>query len=216
MSQCRIVTAATLSMLSLAITVPATQAWAAPRLAVAPLRTVLADRTADEIATVAHGALRAEVEQRPLAAAVSWRLLAELVGSRSGVDAGELATVWSAISSQRRIVMAAALAQVGVPYVRNGEDPAIGFDCSGLTRFAFRFAGIELAHQSEAQIGAARRVQQPEAGDLIHWPGHILMSLGVHGLAVHASTPGEPVNVTVVTRRAVSYGVVVSDEPQRG
>jgi cell wall-associated NlpC family hydrolase len=62
----------------------------------------------------------------------------------------------------------AARAQVGKPYRSAGKGPG-GFDCSGLTAFAFKAAGISLGASSFAQYAQGTRVAkaQIQAGDLV-------------------------------------------------
>ena len=47
--------------------------------------------------------------------------------------------------------VAAAQSQMGVPYVAYQATPGVGFDCSGLTSYAWGQAGLYLPHQSRAQ-----------------------------------------------------------------
>jgi len=91
-----------------------------------------------------------------------------------------------------------ALAQQGDAY-RYGATGPDAFDCSGLTTFAYRAAGIELPRTSRAQATAgvpvARDALQP--GDLVFFyspVSHVGMYIG-NGQMVHASTAGQPVKV---------------------
>jgi cell wall-associated NlpC family hydrolase len=91
-----------------------------------------------------------------------------------------------------------ALAQVGDAY-RYGATGPDAFDCSGLTSFAYRAAGMEIPRTSRAQAGAgvpvARNALQP--GDLVFFyspVSHVGMYIG-NGQMVHASTAGQPVKV---------------------
>ena len=61
-----------------------------------------------------------------------------------------------------------ALAQVGAPYASGGTTPA-GFDCSGLTQYAFKKAGISLSRTSYDQfgVGTAIKKSQIQSGDLV-------------------------------------------------
>ncbi|WP_308282883.1 C40 family peptidase [Pseudonocardia nigra] len=103
------------------------------------------------------------------------------------------------------VAIAAAMAQVGLPYVWGGDGPAAGkagFDCSGLTRYAYGVAGIALPRTSHAQYHAGPRVA-PGAplrpGDLVFYGTprrvhHVGLYLG-DGRMVTASRPGSPVGV---------------------
>ena len=56
--------------------------------------------------------------------------------------------------------IAAAMGQLGVPYVRYTSSPGVSFDCSGLTSYAWGQAGVYLPHQSRAQAAML-----PHAGE---------------------------------------------------
>jgi len=62
----------------------------------------------------------------------------------------------------------AARAQIGKPYRLAGKGPG-GFDCSGLTAYVFRAAGIPLGASSYVQYGQGTPVSrsQIQAGDLV-------------------------------------------------
>jgi cell wall-associated NlpC family hydrolase len=66
------------------------------------------------------------------------------------------------------VAVAAARTQIGKPYQSAGKGPS-GFDCSGLTAFAFKAAGISLGASSYAQYGQGTSVSksQIQSGDLV-------------------------------------------------
>ena len=88
----------------------------------------------------------------------------------------------------------AALSQQGVPYVWGGTTPGQGLDCSGLTQWAYREAGIELPRLAQEQDTAGDAVAQGDLqpGDLAVWSGHVAMYVG-NGQLVEA---GDPVSVS--------------------
>jgi peptidoglycan DL-endopeptidase CwlO len=98
----------------------------------------------------------------------------------------------------------AALAQQGTPYVWGGAAPG-GFDCSGLTSWAYKQAGISIPRSSRAQYGVGKSVPLSalQAGDLVFYGGsagsihHVALALGPDKI-IHASTYGKPVAVTTV------------------
>jgi cell wall-associated NlpC family hydrolase len=99
------------------------------------------------------------------------------------------------------LVIKTALAQVGKPYIYGSMGPT-GFDCSGLTAFAFAAGGITLPHSSAAQSTMGVRVprSQLRPGDLVFFYSpisHVGLYLG-NGMMVHARTFGSPVAVTSV------------------
>jgi peptidoglycan DL-endopeptidase CwlO len=88
-----------------------------------------------------------------------------------------------------------ALQQVGVPYVWGASNPGAGFDCSGLTSWAYEMAGLEIPrHSAEQAIGAAVPPDQLLPGDLVVWQGHVAMVIG-DGMMVEA---GDPVQVSPI------------------
>ena len=64
--------------------------------------------------------------------------------------------------------MDAARAQIGDGYAYGGTAPG-GFDCSGLTMYAFGKTGVALPHNSQAQAGMGRAVDRKDIrpGDLV-------------------------------------------------
>ncbi|MDO9378689.1 MAG: C40 family peptidase [Nocardioidaceae bacterium] len=94
--------------------------------------------------------------------------------------------------------------QLGDPYVAGGNGPN-GFDCSGLTQYAFKKAGINIPRTSRAQAAALRPVSKSKMkrGDLIYfYKGqsvyHAAIYMGKkngHKLIMHASRSGTPVKV---------------------
>lgn len=100
-----------------------------------------------------------------------------------------------------QIAVDTALAQVGKPYVWAGAGPNV-FDCSGLTQFAYRAAGIALPHSSRMQstIGTPVPRDQLQPGDLVFFyspVGHVGMYIG-NGLMVYAPIAGDVVKVGAV------------------
>jgi hypothetical protein len=101
-----------------------------------------------------------------------------------------------------------ALAQVGTPYLWGGAEPG-GFDCSGLVRYAYAAAGLQLPRVAQDQYDAGP-VLPPDtalvAGDLVFFGAgrraveHVGIYLG-GGQMVDAPHTGalvrvEPVNLT--------------------
>jgi len=125
------------------------------------------------------------------------------VAARLEVDAGRLETAWINADQEHQIALLSALTQVGVPYHRNSSKPGIGFDCSGLTSFAWAQSGLELSHHSSTQLhdAAPRTLDTAQAGDLVYYPGHVMLWLGLDNLIVHAPNRGHPVQVDTITTR---------------
>jgi cell wall-associated NlpC family hydrolase len=111
-------------------------------------------------------------------------------------------------SSRSGIAVQAALSQQDVPYRFASSSPGVAFDCSGLTSYAWRQAGVSLPHQSRAQFAATPRVpiDQAQPGDLLFFYSpisHVSIYLG-GGQHVHAPATGKTVSIGTV-----SWGKVV-------
>jgi len=109
----------------------------------------------------------------------------------------------------------AALSQVGVPYQWGGDGPGAGdqgFDCSGLTVFAYAAAGIGLPRTAHTQYVAGPHVPAGAAlqpGDLVFYGSssavhHVGLYLG-DGRMVNAPTYDQPVQVSYYRWRGDDY-----------
>lgn len=91
--------------------------------------------------------------------------------------------------------VAAAKSELGTPYVWGGTTPGSGFDCSGLTQWAWRQAGVELPRLAQEQtVGRPVAYEELQAGDLLVWDGHVAMYDG-QGSIVEA---GDPVSLNPI------------------
>ena len=91
-------------------------------------------------------------------------------------------------SEQGQAAAQAALSQVGTPYGWGGTGNG-SFDCSGLTQWAWRQAGVELPRTAESQaVGRQVSAEELQPGDLVVWDGHVAMYSG-DGQIVEAGSP---------------------------
>jgi cell wall-associated NlpC family hydrolase len=100
--------------------------------------------------------------------------------------------------------IAAAESVLGVPYVYGGASPQSGFDCSGLTMWAWAHAGVSLPHSSQMQYSSLPHVSkdQLQPGDLVFFYSpisHVGLYVG-GGSMIHAPHTG-----AVVSRVAVYW-----------
>ena len=106
----------------------------------------------------------------------------------------------SARRTRAEIAVAAAREQLGKPYRWGGDGPRT-FDCSGLTSYAWRAAGVHLPHSSRAQFASGRRVALDDLrpGDLVYRPGHIGIYIGGDRM-IHAPQSGQRVQISPLRR----------------
>ncbi len=108
-------------------------------------------------------------------------------------------------------VIAAAHTELGLPYIWGGGGyngpTGGGFDCSGLTSYAFHQVGLDLPRTAQDQYSATASSKLPggfdpasyQPGDLIFYGTadnihHVAIAIG-NGQLIQASTFGEPLNI---------------------
>ena len=121
--------------------------------------------------------------------------------TRASRDTREASATVVGGSQAAQVAVDAALSQRGKPYVWGAGGPG-SYDCSGLTQYAFRAAGISLPHSSKMQSGMGQAVarDQLQAGDLVFFyspVSHVGIYIG-NGQMVHAPTSGDVVKVASI------------------
>ena len=121
-----------------------------------------------------------------------------------------LAPAGSLLPGERAVK--AAQSQLGVPYVWAGASPGYGFDCSGLTMWAWGVAGVSLAHGATEQYYEIPHVSMADLipGDLIFYGNsyvlyHVVMYIG-GGMVVQAEETGTNVMDTPIPPGAYGAG----------
>jgi len=111
-------------------------------------------------------------------------------------------------------VIAAAHTELGLPYIWGGGGyngpTGGGFDCSGLTSYAFHQVGLDLPRTAQDQYSATASSKLPggfdpasyQPGDLIFYGTadnihHVAIAIG-NGQLIQASTFGEPLNIKAI------------------
>ncbi|MGW4699697.1 C40 family peptidase [Streptomyces sp. NPDC004285] len=112
-------------------------------------------------------------------------------------------------SPRAAAAFSAAQSRVGLPYVWGATGPN-SFDCSGLTSWAFRQAGISLPRTSQAQAGAGTRINSLgdlRPGDLIIMRtdlSHVGFYAG-NGQILHSPKPGAQVRYESIARSGMPF-----------
>jgi hypothetical protein len=105
--------------------------------------------------------------------------------------------------------------EVGKNYVWGGQDPNIGFDCSGLMWYGAQHFGINIPRTSNAQLAALRNIPaaQAQVGDLVFFDSsndgtadHVGMYAG-NGQVLVADHTGTTIHVVPVSTEARITGV---------
>lgn len=119
------------------------------------------------------------------------------------VSTPQCPTINGVVTEAVRTAIRTACAQVGDPYVWGANGPD-SFDCSGLTQYAYKAAGVHLTHYTGAQWNEGPAISQSEArpGDLVFFSSpsnlhHVGLYLG-NGQMVHAPRAGKPVMVSSI------------------
>ncbi|MEU5991786.1 NlpC/P60 family protein [Spirillospora sp. NPDC047418] len=149
------------------------------------------------------------------------------VGSGARTNAGPAPNVDPGGASAKAMgAVRAALSQRGVPYSwggGNASGPSYGtaqganikgFDCSGLTLYAYAQVGITLPHYTGSQFTAGTRVSQShlKPGDLVFFYSdlhHMGLYIG-NGKMVHAPQTGDVVKISSISGRPFAGGVRVA------
>jgi len=117
--------------------------------------------------------------------------------------------------------IAIAKKQIRKKYRWGGSTPRTGFDCSGLTQYAFKLANITIPRTAAAQYKHTKRITlaRMQAGDLIFFHtrrtrasvNHVGIYLG-NGRFIHSPRRGKRVSVAKLSkywrRKAVGAGRV--------
>lgn len=116
-------------------------------------------------------------------------------------------TINGVLAAAAQKAIRTACQQVGDPYVWGATGPN-SFDCSGLTQYAYKSAGIYLTHHTGDQWNEGKAVSRADArpGDLVFFfsgLSHVGLYLGNNQM-VHAPRAGKPVQVSSINTMPVA------------
>lgn len=108
------------------------------------------------------------------------------------------------INSKRNTVVKQSYNKLGIPY-KYGGSTVNGFDCSGLTQYVYRQAGIAIPRTTEQQLSTSQTIayQQLRPGDLAFYKTgaktrHVGIYIGNNQM-IHASTGSKRVRTATIT-----------------
>ncbi|MEV3990782.1 NlpC/P60 family protein [Streptomyces sp. NPDC049837] len=113
---------------------------------------------------------------------------------RASREAGDRVDLGNEVPASQRgaAALAAADTQVGKPYISGAEGPN-AYDCSGLTQWAYRQAGVSLTRTTYTQQNDGVKIgrSQLKPGDLVFFNGlsHVGLYAG-NNTVLHAPKPG--------------------------
>jgi cell wall-associated NlpC family hydrolase len=119
--------------------------------------------------------------------------------------------------------LAAAESQIGKPYVWGGESPSIGFDCSGLTQWAWRRAGVYIPRTAATQYYALHHVplSQLRPGDLLfyynldgdHQVDHVVMYAGSGPWGTNTIIAAAHTGTNIALAPLFTFGLIGAGRP---
>lgn len=137
---------------------------------------------AQQEAAAAAAARSRAAQQQAAGAAATAATVAGVVGGSSSAAAATAAANQasgytgpiggsSSGNSAGMAALQAAVSQLGLPYVWGGEQPGVGFDCSGLVQWAWGRAGVSIPRTTETQWPAISHVSLAslQPGDLLFY-----------------------------------------------
>ncbi|MBI4884356.1 MAG: C40 family peptidase, partial [Actinobacteria bacterium] len=130
-------------------------------------------------------------------------LVAADAATRLGIDPLRMQAAWAGADQPHQLAVLAGLTQLGVPYRYLARKPGVGFDCSGLTSWAWEQAGLAIPRSSRYQINDLPEITMAtaQAGDLVYYPGHVMLYLGVDYAILQSPRTGRVVTVASVWNR---------------
>jgi cell wall-associated NlpC family hydrolase len=126
--------------------------------------------------------------------------IAAAAANRLSVDAIAMQTAWRSADSTHQLVLLTAFTQLGVPYRAYKRIPGVGFDCSALTSWAWEQSGVNIPRNSRMQIRDLPSVPKDtaQAGDVVWYPGHVMLYLGTGDAILHAPNSGHRITLAML------------------
>jgi cell wall-associated NlpC family hydrolase len=148
--------------------------------------------------------LKAQVQPRPVVNAPA--------PTATGRGASAPASYTGPASGRAAVALRTAYAQMGKPYQYGAAGPN-SFDCSGLTMYSWRAAGVSLPHSSSMQSRSGRQVSRSDLqpGDLVFF-GSPISHVGIFvsgDTIIGAPTTGDVVRYQSISGMGMPYAGAV-------
>jgi len=173
--------------------------WRSPQMMTKeglPRHDVLRDRAVEALAAYENSIASSDPKmadryQRALAAVVS------IVAARTFVSRSEMLEAWQTTTSRHQKAILVGMTTLGTGYLFGSDNPKKGLDCSGLVAYAWAKSGVKLPMKSDRQVDHSREVSRgaARAGDIVGYPGHTMIYLGVGDIVLHSARPNLGVRV---------------------
>lgn len=107
-------------------------------------------------------------------------------------------------------IVSIAKKYLGISYVWGGSTPSSGFDCSGLTSYVYKQAGLYIPRTARAQQAYMKKTSSPQVGDLVFFGSpayHVGIYLGNNQMLA-APKPGDVVKIQTIYNTPSGYGTL--------
>jgi cell wall-associated NlpC family hydrolase len=142
-------------------------------------------------------------------------LIAALLGLTLALNPMSATKAHAAVPASRALAaLHIAATQRGVPYRYGGQSPRTGFDCSGLTQWAYARVGRHIPRVAQQQYNAAIHIPASarRQGDLVFfYTGNAVHHVGIYaggGYMIVAPHTGARVRLEKIRSSHVVYGRV--------
>ncbi|WP_265442521.1 peptidoglycan-binding protein [Flexivirga meconopsidis] len=107
-------------------------------------------------------------------------------------------------------VISIARKYLGTPYVWGGASPSQGFDCSGLTSYVYKQAGLYIPRTASQQQTYMKATNNPQPGDLVFF-GYPAYHVGIYignNQMIASPKPGDVVKQQQIWTTPAGYGTL--------
>ena len=123
-----------------------------------------------------------------------------IVAARTAVSRSDMLLAWRNTTLRHQKAILVGLTTLGTGYLFGSDNPKKGLDCSGLVAYAWGAAGVTLPMKSDRQVDQGQVVprEKAKAGDIVGYPGHTMIYLGIGDIVLHSARPNLGVRVGTI------------------